>query len=576
MILQALTAYHDRLVAEGNNKIAPAGFQEKRIPFVISINLDGKLTGITDTRSGDSKRKQARAFNVPKVFEGSRTSNVEANLLWDKASYVFGVGAKTKPARLVKQREAFRNTITQYFPDTQKVKSVAALLKFLDENTSAIQSYKEWEEISTKDPNVAFQLAGELGLICNSPEVIEALSGRAAEAAETGMCLISGNVGQLARLENPFSGLLGSGKAESHWVAFNEPAYWSYGKNDEKRYLNAPISKSASNAYVKSFNYLQKRDSRQRIQVGDATTVFWAEKKNQMEDVFADIFGEEPDKREPEQDYKSMLSFFRSPESGTRVELDPNTKFYVLGLSPNAARIAVRFWYAGTVGDIAEHIAQHFNDLEIKPRPDWGRIGLRWLLRSAALGGDDKNIAPNLGGDTMRSILTGMPYPQTLLAAAIRRCRAEREITYTRAALIKAILVREMRFRKHNEKEVEMSLDITNTNPGYLLGRLFAVLEKAQESAQPGINATIRDRYYGAASGTPVAVFPVLMKLNKHHLAKLEDRQAVYFEKINSEIVGKLDASIAFPPHLSLADQGRFAVGYYHQRQDFFTKKEDK
>jgi len=572
MILQALAGYYERLSQEGGADIALEGFEKKEIPFVISVNLDGKLTGITDTRSGEGKKKRARTFNVPKVFEGSRTINVKANLLWDKASYVFGVGTKTKPDRLVKQRDDFRNTIVRYFPDPQKVKSVGAVLKFLGQNVSAMKSYKEWDEISTKDPNVAFKLQGQNELICQSGEVMEGLTRVAAAGQDTGMCLITGNIEQLRRLENPFRGLAGSRKAESHWVAFNEPAYWSYGKEHG---ANAPIGKSVSDAYVSAFNYLQRRDSRQKIQVGDATTVFWAENQSKMESAFADIFGEPP-KGEPEQDYRHLLSLFRSPESGASVELDRKIKFYVLGLSPNAARISVRFWYAGTVGSIADNIGQHFNDLEIRG-PEWGRIGLRWLLRSTALRGEDRNIAPNLAGDMMKAILTGAPYPQTLLASAIRRCRAEREVSYTRAALIKAILIRETRYYKRNEKEVGMSLDTNIDSPGYLLGRLFAVLERAQESASPGINATIRDRFYGAASGTPVSVFPLLMKLKNHHIAKLESRgQAINLEKQIGEIMGKLDASIGFPAHLSLQEQGRFAVGYYHQRQDFFTKKDNQ
>ncbi len=585
MILQALADYHKRLVSEGNHEIAPEAFQRKEIPYVISIDLDGKLTGITDTRSGEGKKKRARPFNVPKVFEGSRTINVKANLLWDKASYVFGVGPKTKPDRLVKQREAFRNTIVKYFPNTQSVKPVGAVLKFLDRNVSAIKSYKEWDEISTKDPNIAFQLSGQNELICNSGEVMEALIRGAAAGQDTGMCLITGNIEQLVRLENPFRGLAGSGKAESHWVAFNKSAYWSYGKEHG---ANAPIGKSASDAYVSAFNYLQRSDSRQKIQVGDATTVFWAEKKHDFEGAFADIFGVGPAKGEPEQDYKQMLALFRSPDSGARPESDPKTKFYVLGLAPNAARISVRFWYAGTVGSIAANIGQHFDDLDMVKGPkEWRTIALPWLLRATALQAEDKNIAPNLAGDTMKAILTGTPYPRTLLVSVINRTRAEQSkkgsngksipnVTYTRAALIKAILARDTRYYRRNEKEVGMSLDTSNTSPGYLLGRLFAVLERAQESASPGINATIRDRFYGAASSTPVTVFPHLMKLKNYHIAKLENKgQAVNLEKQIGEIIGKLAADNAFPSHLALPEQGRFAVGYYHQRQDFFTKKDD-
>jgi CRISPR-associated protein Csd1 len=202
-------------------------------------------------------------------------------------------------------------------------------------------------------------------------------------------------------------------------------------------------------------------------------------------------------------------------------------------------------------------------------------LSLFRLLVSTATQSKAENVPPNLAGDFMKAILAGTPYPHTLLATAVRRCRAEQDVSYPRAALIKACLTRANRYYSPDEKEVGMSLDTTNTSPGYLLGRLFAVLERAQESASPGINATIRDRFYGAASGTPVAVFPHLMKLKNHHIAKLEYKgQVVNLERQIGEIVAKLDAESAFPPHLSLQEQGRFAVGYYHQRQDFFTKKD--
>ena len=115
-------------------------------------------------------------------------------------------------------------------------------------------------------------------------------------------------------------------------------------------------------------------------------------------------------------------------------------------------------------------------------------------------------------------------------------------------------------------------LDPDNTHPAYRLGRLFAVLEKAQEEASPGLNATIRDRYYGAASSTPVAVFTTLLRLKNAHLKKLTIGQSVSFEKLLTEILGPVTD---FPAHLSLPDQGRFALGYYHQRQDFFSKPTD-
>ena len=569
MILQALYSYYDRMYLEGVPELEPQGFKRVEIPFLIIIKDDGSLIDIQETRSGIGKQTRAKPFMVPKIFEGSRTSNIKANLLWDKASYVFGVGLKTNPQRLSKQKDKFRETILEYFPDYQNIREVSAVVSFLEKYTYQAEEHKSWEEIRITDPNLAFSLDTASNLICNSERVVRALLQTKEDAS--GICLITGKYSPLVRLENPIKGLRRSGKAESHFVSFNESAYWSYGNNEKKQYANANISKKASSAYVAAINYLQRRESKQFLLINDSTIIFWAEKKHDIEDFFADIFGE-PAKDNPIQDYKSLIATFRSPEIGSKPELDPKTHFYVLGLAPNAARIAVRFWYDGTVAQVSNNIYQHFDDCAIVHGPSQPEtLSLFRLLVSTAVQEKPENIPPNLAGDFMRAILAGTPYPKTLLSSAIRRIRAKREISYPRVALIKAVLARETRYYNRNEKEVGMALDTTNNNIGYLMGRLFAVLEKIQEEANPGINATIRDRFYGAASSTPVAVFSLLMKLKNHHLSKLDNRgRAVNFERLIGEIMDGIDG---FPNHLSLADQGRFAVGYYHQRQDFFTKK---
>lgn len=568
MILQALTSYYERMTQEQVPDLEPEGFKRIAVPFVIVLRKDGSLSGIDDTRTGGGRRTRAKTYIVPKIFEGSRTVNVKANLLWDKASYVFGVSQEGKPKRLKAQKEKFLSTILDYFPTQDADDGVRAVVNFIKHHQESIKAYTEWEEIKTKDPFLAFKLDGEQTLICNRDTVKEAIANKnKTVTSEKGLCLVTGKIDNLTRLENPIKGIRGSGKGESHLVSFNDSAYWSYGKTYG---ANAPVSKYASSTYVTAINSMQREGSRQWLKVGDATTVFWAEKKHDIENVLADIFGEPP-KDNPDQDYKELIAMFRSPETGAKPELNPNTKFFVLGLSPNSARIAVRFWYAGSVREIAENLYQHFDDIEIvRPKNQPKHLSLFRLLVSTALEKDAKKIQPNLAGDFMRAILAGTPYPDTLLSSAIRRIKAEREVTYPRVSLIKAVLVRKARYKKEKE-EIDMSLDISNTNTGYCLGRLFAVLEKVQEEANPGINATIRDRFYGSASSTPVTVFPHLMKLKNHHIAKLENKgRAVNLEKIIGEIVDDIKD---FPGHLSLDDQGRFAVGYYHQRQDFFKKK---
>ena len=602
MILQALTKYYERMIQEQVPDLEPEGFKRVAIPFTLVLKKDGSIAGIDDNRTDAGKRKQIRPFIVPKVFDGSRTSDIESNLLWDKASYVFGVSPKEgKAKRLKNQREKFLSTISDYFPDENADDGVRAVVKFLKHHADSIQEYKAWEEIQSKDPNLAFRLEGEQTLICNRDAVKEAIANKnKTVTSEKGLCLVTGKIDNLTRLENPIKGLRGSGKAESHLVSFNESAYWSYGK---ERGANAPISKFASSAYVTAINFMQREGARQWIKVGDATTVFWAEKKHEIEDWFTDIFGE-PAKGESEQDNEAIKALFKSPETGATPALDDNTRFYVLGLSPNASRIAVRFWYAETVADVERNIRQYFDDTNITHADyEMPHCSLNGLLAATAVETKDPkktnrvyfrgkyyDVTPNLAGDFMKAILTSTPYPRTLLSAVITRAKAEQSkkdpktgksiqnVSYPRAALIKAILYREARYRNSNIKEVGMSLDTSNTNPGYLLGRLFAVLEKVQIESAGGegkINATIRDRFYGSTSSTPVTVFARLIRLKNHHLAKLDNYKS-YYEKLIGGITDKLLPDNAFPSHLSLDDQVRFAVGYYHQRQDFFTKKENK
>jgi CRISPR-associated protein Csd1 len=350
-------------------------------------------------------------------------------------------------------------------------------------------------------------------------------------------------------------------------VSFNLDAFSSYGKSQGG---NAPVGKRAVFAYTTALNHLLAKGSKQRIQVGDASTVFWcATPGHKMEELFPGFFGEQ-DKDNPDLGINAVAALLNAPKAGTGSIEDDGTRFYVLGLAPNAARIAVRFWIVKTVGELAVNIRKHFDDLRIAHAPhEPETLSLSAILKAVSRRKSDGgyDTPPNLGGDVMRSVIENLPYPQTLLAGAIRRIRAEQEITYPRAAIIKACIN-----RYSGKEELKVSLDENNTNTAYRLGRLFAVLERIQERASPNINATIRDRYYGAASSTPVTVFSTLLKLKNHHLAKLDNKgEAVNFEKLLGQI---MDGIADFPAHLDLQNQGRFAIGYYHQRQARSTKSE--
>ena len=340
------------------------------------------------------------------------------------------------------------------------------------------------------------------------------------------------------------------------------PAFASFGKEQGE---NSPIGKRASLAYTTALNTLLGKNSRQKMQVGDATTVFWSSRESTLEDEFADLFGE-PEKDNPDKGIDAVERLLVSVKTGAFTHNEETTRFYVLGLAPNAARISVRFWHDGTVAEMERRFADWFENLRIVHGPkDRDHLSLWRLLCSIAPLGKSENVPPNLAGAVVRSILEGTSYPATLLSSAIVRIKAERDVTYPRAKLIKAFLNHNLNLRR----KLTVSLDKENKSVGYRLGRLFAVLERIQQVANPGINATIRDKFYASASATPAAVFGNLMRLKNHHLAKID--RAVFFESLIGEIV---DGIVDFPAHLPLDEQGMFAIGYYHQRQDFFTKKD--
>lgn len=582
MILQALNEYYQRKTRLPDSNLAPPGFEHKPIPFLIVLTADGHFAGLDDTREGEGKKKTAKTYLVPQAAEG--TSGVTANLLWDNPEYIFGKAASKKLEeklakaqtekkreavflRLAEQRKAFEQVLRDRFSRSDDV-GIRAVLTFLEiGDFSKVFEHPLWADILESGANLTFRLEGDAYPVCERESVVRELSGTDTEdSGKVALCLVSGEQDVIKRTHSPITGVWGAKSTGAMLVSFQKDSgYDSYGKEQA---FNAPVGKRAVFSYTTVLNHLLAKGSKQRIQVGDASTVFWsATPGHPMEELFPGLFGE-PTKDNPDLGTPAVAALLNAPKTGAGSFEGDHTRFYVLGLAPNAARIAVRFWHVKTVGELAVNIRRYFDDLRMVHAPhERETLSLFRLLVATAMLGKSENIPPNLGGDVMRSVIEGLPYPQTLLSGAIRRIRAEHEVTYPRASIIKACLN-----RQSGKEELKVSLDENNTNTAYRLGRLFAVLERIQERANPGINATIRDRYYGAASGTPVTVLPTLLKLKNHHLAKLDNKgEVINYERALGQI---MDGITDFPAHLNLQDQGRFAIGYYHQRQAFFTKSE--
>ncbi|NLE42833.1 MAG: type I-C CRISPR-associated protein Cas8c/Csd1, partial [Lentisphaerae bacterium] len=491
MILQALKMYYDRKASDPNSDIAPPGWERKELPFLIVLDENGIPVSIEDTREMAGKAKRAKCFLLPQSVK--RAMGIAANLLWDNAEYAVGAVCKGRPERVRQQHEAFLSLI-QPHGDLPAARAVLAFLK-REDREDLLSAFPEWKEIRETCAFLSFKIAGALEPVFRDPGIVVRVSRDAAAGAdlgEPGICLVTGDRDEAARLHPAIKGVMGANTTGGNIVSFNFSAAESFGK---KQGANAQVGKGAAFAYTTALNTLLGKDSKQKMQVGDATAVFWSDRKTELEEDFGDFWAEPP-KDDPDQLTNAVESLFKSAENGALACNPDATKFFVLGLAPNAARLAIRFWHVGTVDEMGRNIRAYFEDLRIahgaRDRQD---LSLWRLLVSTAVQGKSENIAPNLAGNVMRCILDGLPFPETLLQATILRIKAERDVSYPRAKLIKGCLNRKFRSNSNNkERMLTMSLDRENADVGYRLGRLFAVLEKIQQEANPGINATIRDK----------------------------------------------------------------------------------
>ena len=588
MILQALNRYYERLIEQQAEDVAPAGCSPEKISFEILLTPDGDVVQINDIRDTSGKKPLPRMLNVPQAEK--RTVGVKSNFLWDKTSYVLGVSNTSK--RADKEHAAFVE-LHQTALASEDDPGLKALLSFL-RGWSPEQFEARGFPADMIDANLVFRLDGEHCYLHDRPAARAVRAGLLAgeegqeAAASEAVCLVSGDLAPVARLHPAIKGVNGAQSSGASIVSFNLDAFTSYAKSQGD---NAPVSEPAAFAYTTALNYLLRRGehNRQRLQVGDASVVFWAEAADAQqataaEDLFATLLSPAADDASEAARVRAVLDRIAKgrPVADLAPKLEPGTRMYVLGLAPNASRLSVRFWQVDTLEVLADRIAQHAEDLHLEPLP-WRTEPSVYRLVLATVphreGAKPKaDDAINIViGETMRAILSGGTYPRSLLANTIMRFRADGDISGLRVALCKGVLARERRRDiRTSEEEIPVSLDKQSTQPGYLLGRLFAVLENVQRAALGGqVNATIRDRFYGAASATPASIFPVLLRNTQNHLGKLRKErmgQAVNLEKDIREIVGGLPDQ--FPRSLKIEDQGRFAIGYYHQSQSYFTRRD--
>lgn len=587
MILQALTAYYEQLVRQG--KLSAPGWDDSfKVSYELRLNDAGQLLRVvpllTEKTVGKKTVLAPRAMRVP--AHEKRSSGIAANFLCDNSTYLLGADEKGKPER---SADCFKACAKLHHTILDGVDSPAAraLLAYFDSWDPAQAAAhpllaEQWKEI-TGNANLIFgyEAADHSHSFVNDDPAIQNAwqthyNDRSADS-DMGQCLITGKYAPIERTHPNISGVPGAQSSGAALVSFNAPAFCSYGHEQGD---NAPVSKYAAFAYTTALNRLLADRSHCK-HVGDTTILCWAEN---AEPVYQDamsmfLFGADEAAGIQESDVQAALKRLSAGQTVPFLEkeLSPDQHFYLLGLAPNAARLSVRFFLRDTFGSFAQNLQKHAEEMEIdcsekekfRTLPIWAVVN----ETTRTVPGQPAKPSPQLAGDLLRAVLTGGRYPATLLNGVTLRIRAEQNVTRGRAAVIKAYYLRN--YPTELNKEVyTVSLNET-TNVPYLLGRLFSVLEAVQRAANPGINTTIKDRYFNAACATPGLSFPTLLRLSQKHLRKLNDGLATHYDKQITELMAQLPES-GFPARLSLPDQGKFTIGYYHQTQKRYVKKNEE
>ena len=567
MILQALARYYDDLLQQG--KISAPGWTKVKISYALDIGLDGQLKQVIPTRQDETvgKKTVQRPQEMVLPAPVKKASNISSNFLWENSGYLLGVKQKEDSKR---SRKCFDNARELHHRLLDSVDSsiAKAILAFFDrwqpENAAEHPALVSQLEEVTAGANLVFRVDGtypqEDMLIRETWEHAQNQEDRDATRMQ---CLITGREDEIAKIHPSIKGVRDAQSSGAALVSFNAPAFCSYGH--EQNY-NAPVGKHAAFAYTAALNHLlSDRNSVQHI--GDTTVVCWAEGAEEAYQNLAQfaLFGQEMPGL-TDNDLRAALKRLANGLPCDDLGVDPKRPFYVLGLAPNAARLSVRFFLHDSFGRLMKNVNDHYDRMEIvRPSFDKQEILPLWLMlrETVNLNSRDKSPSPAMAGATVRAVFSGGPYPASLLEAVMLRIRAESSVTRGRAAIIKAYYLK----NPHSDcpKEVlTVSLNEASNNPAYVLGRLFSIYENVQQAANRGIKATIKDKYFNSAAAMPASIFPVLNNLYQKHLRKLSPGLRKYFDNQVVKLKSKLGES--YPVRMTLAQQGAFDLGYYHQR----------
>lgn len=578
MYLTELYNFYRRMVDSGDPRMPPPGMSEENIAFKLVISPAGELREVVSLC--DSKGKAARIM-VPAAVK--RSVGIAPNFLWDNSGYVLGVAGKGTAERVQNTFAAFKEKHVEIAKRTQNPRLLALAAFLQNWQPEALATLRDHEALL--DQQMAFWMEGDTTFLHLQADVLEIWEAELEQdTAPVGTCLITGQRSPIPATHPAIKGIPGGQSSGTALISFNCSSFTSYGKEQN---ANAPVGASAARGYVAALNYLTQRANGQCLQVGDTRVLFWAERKSLAEDLMGALLmrleqdvpteddeSESAAKALPAQDtaqLEKLRSFLRALRRGQPIEpyldeMDANTRFFMLGLAPNAARLVVRFWLADSFGALARRVARHYADCAVETRypKDSEFPTLQQFLLCLAAQGKAENIPPIMAGQLASAVFKGTPYPESVYRAVLQRIRAEKQTSYLRVSLMVGYLR-----RNHQRSTLTMSLNTERTDTPYLLGRLFALLEKAQTDALgTNINSTIKDKYLSAASATPGHVFPVLLRLAKHHLSKAE-----YGHALNNRIAAVMNALDAFPARLSLPEQGDFFIGYYHQHNANYTKQ---